>query len=435
MPVSFLPPPLENATYSLGIYEAKSGKLVRRLQEIAPESAFTVGLNGLMTSWDGKDDAGKAVLPGHYAARGYAVGPIRIEGTNVLDNDWATSDEDLRIHHVESIAFIPEDNGLGVLATMADGSVEMLRLSGKDFKLMWKQHVDSPPKGMSLELLSVGKHLDVFDELKARLSGVMPTPLVACRMDTGEVVEKHALEKALPTITSDGGAQEAIASVPGKHAPFSWAGREGISWQVSDLGIVQIARNGEVLRKLEILPGDPLPQAVSAALDEDRIYLLEEKEGWQRVRGLAWVDAKVENGKAVSTWQTFFERNIRTASPVPTLENSSTTEIILVDNPLVPSKLQKAKLRASYDEKGSYLALADGLRLRKVSEQANLKAAGLVKSKTANVLAFYQYDEAAWDEFSIDGANNMMAFDAGEFEMTADGEKAHTEKTAEPLDL
>ena len=29
----------------------------------------------------------------------------------------------------------------------------------------------------------------------------------------------------------------------------------------------------------------------------------------------------------------------------------------------------------------------------------------------------------------------MMAFDAGEFDMTADGEKTHTEKAAEPPDL
>ena len=47
----------------------------------------------------------------------------------------------------------------------------------------------------------------------------------------------------------------------------------------------------------------------------------------------------------------------------------------------------------------------------------------------------FQNDGAAWDEFSIEGVKNMMAFDAGEIDMTADGEKTHPEKAAEPPDL
>ena len=87
------------------------------------------------------------------------------------------------------------------------------------------------------------------------------------------------------------------------------------------------------------------------------------------------------------------------------------------------------------DDAGSYLVTDDGLRLRRISQRANLKTAKLVKGKAANLLTFSQTDGAAWDEFSIEGIRNMMAFDAGEIDMTADGEKTHPEKAAEPPDL
>ncbi|MFM7918639.1 MAG: hypothetical protein ACKPJJ_00365, partial [Planctomycetaceae bacterium] len=45
-------------TISLGIYN-KSGTLVRTLFKEASDKDFTVGLNGFITQWDGKDDAGQ----------------------------------------------------------------------------------------------------------------------------------------------------------------------------------------------------------------------------------------------------------------------------------------------------------------------------------------------------------------------------------------
>ena len=131
VPISFLPPPLETATYSLGIYDAKSGKLVRRLQEAATENAFTVGLNGLITSWDGKDDAGKAVPPGRYAARGYAVGALKVEGEDILGNDWAADDENLRLERiVEASPSCPRTTDLAVLAESARQRVARRRCYG-----------------------------------------------------------------------------------------------------------------------------------------------------------------------------------------------------------------------------------------------------------------------------------------------------------------
>ena len=369
VPLSFLPPPLEGATYSLGIYDAKTGKLVRHLHEIAPESAFSAGLNGLITKWDGQNDNGEPVLPGRYTARGYAVGPLQVEGTDILANDWARADPSLRIQKIESIELDPTGDHLIVFAKMAGNLAEALELDGRD----------------------------------------------------GSVFKINALQ-------------------PGEHAPSlpkTAPGKDHSLWRITpDAVLIQEAADGSVLRKLSVVAGDPAPLGVVASTVEDRLYLLEDRPGWQRVRGLSWLETKEEDGKLVSTWQTLFERNIRLPDPALGLETPlAPVEISLVENPLDPGKPQKVKLSAAFDDKGSYLTTADGLRLRQISQRANLKAAKLAKGKTANSLTFFETDGAAWDEFSIGGVRNMMAFDAGEFEMTATGEKPVTEKAAEPPDL
>jgi hypothetical protein len=75
--ISFVPPPLEG-TISLGIYD-KTGKLVRILHQEAELTEFTIGADALVTQWDGKDDDGRDLPAGKYHARGYAVGPLKVQ--------------------------------------------------------------------------------------------------------------------------------------------------------------------------------------------------------------------------------------------------------------------------------------------------------------------------------------------------------------------
>ena len=119
----------------------KTGRLVRRLHEDAEDGAFIAGLNGLITSWDRKDDAGNTAPAGRYAARGWAVGEMRVEGVNILGNDWTAEDEGLRITSVETLRDVPDDDGLVVLAARPDGHGELLRLSGKDGTVLWRRTV------------------------------------------------------------------------------------------------------------------------------------------------------------------------------------------------------------------------------------------------------------------------------------------------------
>ena len=75
--ISFVPPPLEGRI-SLGIYDAK-GKLVRVLHQEADLDEFKIGADALVTQWDGKNDNGEDSPAGKYHARGYLVGPLKVE--------------------------------------------------------------------------------------------------------------------------------------------------------------------------------------------------------------------------------------------------------------------------------------------------------------------------------------------------------------------
>ena len=75
--ISFVPPPLEG-TISLGIYD-NSGKLVRVLHQEAQLNEFAIGADALVTQWDGKNDEDENLPAGKYHARGYLVGPLKVE--------------------------------------------------------------------------------------------------------------------------------------------------------------------------------------------------------------------------------------------------------------------------------------------------------------------------------------------------------------------
>jgi hypothetical protein len=75
--ISFVPPPLEGRI-SLGIYDAK-GKLVRVLHQESALDEFKIGADALMTQWDGKNDNDEDLPAGRYHARGYLVGPLKVE--------------------------------------------------------------------------------------------------------------------------------------------------------------------------------------------------------------------------------------------------------------------------------------------------------------------------------------------------------------------
>src|SRR5688500_13439352 len=121
--VTFLPPPLEG-TLSLGVYTLE-GKLVRVLASEATEEKFTIGLNGLITEWDGRDDAGNVLPTGKYFLRGFAVGDLAIEGVAFHGNDWMLDEESPHLRDVSAVRLAGRD--LLIAGVTTDGAPVLVR--------------------------------------------------------------------------------------------------------------------------------------------------------------------------------------------------------------------------------------------------------------------------------------------------------------------
>ncbi len=352
--ISFVPPPLDG-TISLGVYDAK-GKLVRVLFREADINEFNIGNDSLSTTWDGKDDAGENVPPGKYSAHGFVVGDLKIEGVGFFFNDWISSADGPRFSHIRSLSVHEKDLLLGV---------------------------DLVPPGQ------------------------------------GHVAYDLA-DKSLTLKDTDGDTNA--------DASASAAGRDGTRWVIDGAEVKQLSANGEFLRRLPVSPNEPQPKAIAASLKEDRIYLLEENESGQRVRALSLTATKSEGAEqAVSEWKVDFEKSIvahknfsiADGKPVTTPADGNVPDkvkIKLQANPLLNDDRVTVEMMIGLDADGSFVKAGDGLPLCTISETQNLTR-GLLVARGANGLDVFQDDGAVVEQFRISGADQMMSFDCGGFEL------------------
>jgi hypothetical protein len=360
--ITFLPPPLDG-TLSVGVYSAE-GKLIRTLFREATDEAFTAGLNGFITHWDGRDDAGKTAPAGKYFVRGYAVGEVVIEGVAFHGNDWLGEDEE-----APRVA-----------------ALKLLSLNARELGL-----VGSSPGG---GLVSVRVNFD-------------------------------------PLFTKIVPADAAATVEPATSAP----GRDGSKWEITtdeDAGVAmkvvrQSSAGGEILRQLECVQNEPQPFALAAATDRDEIYLLERDASQTRLRGLRLRETKAEaDGMTVSEWEVFLSRSIHAqesftqiapllgrAAPRP----EEKIRVALMPNELLPVAPAAVQLTVAIDEQGSFLRSADGLPLRRITGTPHLKWATLAREADGSV-SLFQSDGAVTEEFRLRKLDQMMAFDAGEYDWT-----------------
>jgi hypothetical protein len=323
---------------------------MRVLANEARDDAFTIGLNGLITSWDGKDDAGMPAAAGKYFVRGFSVGDIEVEGFAFHGNDWFDGEQPLAVREQRSLRL--DGAELVVEVALADGTTGTIRL----------------------------------------------------KPDTGERTF----------------APGEISATPQHEAP----GSGGSTWKIED-GAVAQRKGDEILRQLAIAEGEPQPYAIAAATDREELYLLERGPRGARLRGLRLKEVKTEtDGKAVSEWEVFVEKQIaaqdtfeqaaaalgRTPPPTPT----DKLRVALVPNELLQVAPAAVNLSVAFDEKGSFLRTADGLPLRRVSATPNLKWAVLVNEP--NGVSLFQSNGAVSEEYHLRKLNQMMAFDAGDYE-------------------
>jgi hypothetical protein len=393
--ITFLPPPLEG-TLSLGIYD-KAGKLVRTLHRESAEKDFVVGLNGFITHWDGKDQAGRPVPSGKYAARGYAVGRFEVEGIAFYANDWLSDESLPPVEKVESLAWNSE-GFLSVRVRQPGGAPAELRVDRE------------------------GRVTRAAD------GGTTPTP-------SGPSPEVLG---ALP------GIESLQASCLGHHNGVWVVDKTSVGFEVKEY-----ATSGELRRRMSIPSDQPPPVQIAAAIDSDLLFLLEENASLQRVRGLSLEPAPeraaspegqappegqsapaagaapATEGSASSVWKTFLSKSRTVADRFETVKDQLSREkpfkpeekfrVRLLPNPLFKDATQDVDLRLQIDERGSYLATADGLPLQRVTETPFLKWA-VAGREGGKAVTFFESNGAGVAEFRAHRLANMMAFDAGDYE-------------------
>jgi hypothetical protein len=357
--ITFLPPPLEG-TVSAGVY-SREGKLLRVLAREATDKDFTVGLNGFITQWDGKDDAGKALPAGVYFVRGYGVGELDVEGVAFHGNDWIKDEDSPRFAEIE-----------GITLTGAELTVSGMKPDGKT-------HLHA--------VVSLGDGTVRF------LDGTEPP-----------VAEKEPKVSSAWTIERAGESEPPVMAV-----------------------LQRSPDRTEILRRLDYEASEPQPQAIVVTPDNQKVCLLERNASETRVRILTLQEPAKGGGEAVSKWGIVFSASIRRPpapeklaeflkrTPPPEVE--ATARQVLIPNELSTVSQAAVHLAVAFDEHGSFLRTADGLPLRRVTDTPNLKWAVLCREPDGN-LTLFQSDGAAVEEFRLRKLDQMMAFEAGDYEWT-----------------
>ncbi len=188
------------------------------------------------------------------------------------------------------------------------------------------------------------------------------------------------------------------------------------------------------MRRLSIGAGEPLPEKIAASESSDLLFLLERGEGIQRVRGLALEtlnaplpDPETEaptGGPKSSTWRVVFNKAIRQcddfAQAAPQLGRFAKARpeakilIKLQPNPLVQDASTAAEVTVVREAGGSFLYAADGLPLCRLTDTPGLKWVSVVRD--GKNLTLLQSDGAVVEEYRLGKLNNLMAFDAGDYE-------------------
>ncbi len=395
VPIRFVPPPLDG-TISLGIYDA-AGKLVRVLRREADLDEFEIGSDALSTTWDGNDDAGQALPPGKYHARGYAVGEIGVDGVGFFFNDWVTDENSphlLKVHNLKLVA----ESELALLVTLPGGE-----------------------RGAA----------------KCNLAGDLSDDVDTEHEDERFLPERSSVRAEDGKLSFQRASGWETVAWPDLIAPqFAAAGKDGSVWVIDradataeNLALKQFSPDGTFLRQMMFAPGEPEPKVVTASTVSDQVFLLEESATVQRVRGLTLMTTNAATDpaqKAISDWKVEFEKQITAhqrfaivgGKPIIGPDPAAVEQVTikLRSNPLEKDHSATVEVAVGYDEDGSFLKTADGLPLQTISETSDLKRVLLSPNNEKSIVVF-QDDDAVVEQFRVNALDQMMAFDCGEVEL------------------
>ncbi|MEQ1858694.1 MAG: hypothetical protein ABMA13_02020 [Chthoniobacteraceae bacterium] len=281
---------------------------------------------------------------------------------------------------------------------VGDVEIEGVAFHGND----WLDD-DEAPRVRELRAVRLDGRELLLDAMSVEAAPV----LVRLHLDSGE----HSIA---PTENSAQPARE----VPGASESV---------WRIED-GVLTQRSGDELLRELEFPAEEPKPFALAAAPDRDELFLIERGANELRLRALRLKETKSEaDGKKISEWEIFLTKSIAAqetfaqAAPAMGREQPPVAEekvrVALMRNELIQVAPAALQVGVAIDEKGSLLRTVDGLPLHRLTTTPHLKWAALTR-EADGAITLWQSDGAVIEEYRVRKLDQMMAFDAGEYEWT-----------------
>lgn len=471
--------PEREGRISLGVFDS-GGKLVRTLFVGAVEKDFKIGLNGLITTWDGKNDDGKALASGKYRVRGYVVGnEVKAEGEAYHFNDWIEGDDSPEISGIGAVVSGEKENfllfgfkparekvgsaeamlwrfdetaGLQTVAALPHkaaflaGNADHAAVNDPNESrvLLYNLKTPAPPVTSSegggflsgglwnnrLYLTTDKNELDQRDLSNLKTEKIVPTPAKLQGLDANPA--------ALIGWDASGvwlSRGEKFDPVPLKELPEKFtlsAGPEETLWiagkYAAEIVVRQHAFDGELLRQMKITEDFAGTIRIFANKSTLSFYLLLQSHNWSRqtLRGYRPSATPANEGATQVDWEVFLDK---------TIENSR--RFGFVDGKLVPDAGQNPQpseqkitlLGNTLNAKGSDLMLkaaapsglwlqtADGLPLLNLTNKKFFDRIIVTKGESAESLRVFAGDGVVVAEYLVSGLDHIAEIEAGEIEI------------------
>ena len=450
----------DSGLITLGVFD-HSGKLVRLLHDLDGEDAFRIGLNGYATSWDGLNDAGEKLPPGHYHIRGYLVGDVKVEGEAIHFNDWITDDTSPRLKQINDFRLISSGD-LVFLAIDKEEHLLCARYSNASgFLWVHDLGLDTDRSILAINSASVfvacGGSLRILSLAKGEIiaernldSSLSPTAIAATDNTFYSTDEKTVHVSEYPSFVTlpsrespvpfdflDAYSENILGSssdvvflshenssfekvvLPGLATSLS-IGSEKSLWfaespsdQASKAIVAQADFSGNILCSLNLdIPPSSKIQLSACKNSEAVAFLISDPNG-QRLGAVSrsnTADWVIEWEKSLVHCTEFsFQKNVvqPVAGKSPDLLNFR-----LDLNPLT-DKRDQISLRATFDESGTHLVTPDGLPIVLISDAQNIKKVAIARGKTPDSIRFLQGDDSVVEEFNISGLNHIIPINVG----------------------
>ena len=446
----------EDGLITLGVFDS-SGHLVRTLHSLQPEDNFRKGLNGLVTNWDGCDDSGKNLPPGHYHIRGYLIPDLTVEGVDYHFNDWLAELNAPPLAWIQDFAVLSNESFL-ILGNSPGGELICARYN-QDSGFAWTTFLKGDPPASIASTTSVAliKTSTTWRLLSVKEGDISTSSLPVAAPDSvqafsvigddfllaagnrlerfpaqSETVSPPARFNSLATsgktvigssdagvfISSDGAAFQKIplpvlvSSLSAVDDSTFWFSGRAMDPDASPL-VAQANHAGEILRMLSTESG--LPIKVCALPDGTGFIVLEQSDNTQSLRLIQRSDQ--------NAWEILWNRTIQDApgfgfsagSVVQNVSPESSEKFVrirLSENPLTGDR-GDISIMGTPSSRGTFVVTEDNLPIAQISERRDITRIAICRGSTPDSLRLLQGNGAGAEEFLIQGLGGIIPLNVG----------------------